>query len=43
MDSLKKYQGKGQQKIVVEHLNVNQGGRVVGAVSVNSGEGGDAK
>ena len=44
MDSLKKYQGKGQQKIVVEHLNVNQGGRaVVGAVSVNSGEGVDAK
>jgi len=41
MNSLKKYQGKGQQKIVVEHLNVNQGGRaVVGDVSVEAkGEG----
>lgn len=45
MDSLKKYQGKGQQKIVVEHLNVNQGGRaVVGDVSVEAkGEGVDEK
>lgn len=45
MDSLKKYQGKGQQKIVVEHLNVNQGGRaVVGDVSVKAkGEGVDEK
>lgn len=44
MDALKKYQGKGQQKITVEHLNVNQGGRaVVGDVSVKSEEGGDGK
>lgn len=42
MDSLKKYQGKGQQKIIVEHLNVNQGGRaVVGDVSIDANGVGD--
>ncbi|MBT4922524.1 MAG: hypothetical protein HON23_05870 [Rickettsiales bacterium] len=29
MDALKKYRGKGQQKITVEHVNVNEGGKAI--------------
>jgi hypothetical protein len=34
MDSLKNYRRKGQQKVTVEHVNVNQGGQaIVGSVT----------
>lgn len=34
MDSLNRYRGKGQQKITVEYLNINEGGKaIVGNVS----------
>ena len=34
MDTLKNYRRKGQQKVTVEHVNVNQGGQaIVGSVS----------
>ena len=37
MEVLKKYRGKGQQKIVVEHVHVNEGGQAIVGV-VNPGE-----
>ena len=39
MEVLKKYRGKGQQKIVVEHVHVNEGGQAIVGV-VNPGGGG---
>jgi hypothetical protein len=29
MDSLNRYRGKGQQKITVEYLNINDGGKAI--------------
>jgi hypothetical protein len=29
MEALKKYRGKGQQKITVEHVNINEGGKAI--------------
>ncbi|MEE9611334.1 MAG: hypothetical protein V3W19_08780 [Desulfatiglandales bacterium] len=42
VEALNNYRGKGQQKVVVEHVHVHKGGQaVVGAVNVNkTGEGG---
>ena len=38
MEALKKYRTGGQQKMVVEHVHVNEGGQaVVGTVNVGSG------
>ncbi len=38
IEVLKKYRGKGQQKIVVEHVNVNEGGQaIVGVVNPGGG------
>lgn len=40
LDVLQKLRGKGQQKITVEHVNVNEGGQaIVGDVSYNGGGG----
>ena len=41
VEALQKLQGKtGQQKVVVEHVHVNEGGQaIVGAVSATNGEG----
>ena len=34
MEALKRYRTGGQQKVIVEHVNVNQGGQaIVGAIS----------
>ena len=38
MEALKKYRSGGQQKIVVEHVNVSEGGQAIVGV-VNQGEG----
>ncbi|MHC4727051.1 MAG: hypothetical protein ACYS17_07430 [Planctomycetota bacterium] len=39
IDILKKYRGKGQQEIVVEHVNVSEGGKaIVGVVNPVGGE-----
>jgi len=44
MEALKKYRGKGQQKIVVEHVNVNEGGQaIVGVVNPGGGGSNDKK
>jgi len=45
IDALNRYRGKGQQNIVVEHVNVNSGGQaIVGSVQPSGkGEGVDAK
>jgi hypothetical protein len=38
LDALQKLRGKGQQKIIVEHVNVNEGGQaIVGDVSYQGG------
>jgi len=38
MEALKKYRTGGEQKVVVEHVNVNQGGQaVVGQVNMGGG------
>lgn len=38
MDALNKHRGKGQQKVVVEHVHVNQGGQaIVGSVASSRG------
>ena len=40
MEALKRYRTGGQQKVVVEHVNVNQGGQaIVGVVNREGGEG----
>ena len=39
LDALNKYRGKGQQKVTVEHVHVNEGGQaVVGNISQGGGE-----
>ncbi len=44
MEALKKYRSSGQQKIVVEHVNVNEGGQaIVGVVEQGGGGGGERK
>ena len=41
---MKKYRGKGQQKIVVEHVNVSEGGKaIVGIVNPGGGGSNDKK
>jgi hypothetical protein len=43
MEALQRYRGKGQQTVVVKHVNVHQGGQaIVGAVTAG-GPGGSAK
>ncbi len=42
IEALDKHRGKGQQKITVEHVHVNQGGQAI-IGSVERGEGGDKK
>jgi hypothetical protein len=38
LDALNKHRGKGQQKVTVEHVNVNQGGQaIVGTVETGGG------
>ncbi|MCP4613350.1 MAG: hypothetical protein GY845_32060 [Planctomycetes bacterium] len=39
MEALKKYRSRGQQRIVVEHVNVNEGGQAIVGI-VNPGGGG---
>ena len=40
MEALKRYRTGGQQKVVVEHVNINQGGQaIVGVVNREGGEG----
>ena len=36
MDALKKYRNKGNQKITVEHINVNEGGKAVIGSTINN-------
>lgn len=36
MDALKKYRSKGSQKITVEHINVNDGGKAVIGSTINN-------
>ncbi len=44
MEVLKKYRGKGQQKIVVEHVNVSEGGKaIVGVINPGGGGSNDKK
>ena len=36
MEALQRYRGKGQQKMVIEHVNVNSGGQaIIGNVETN--------
>lgn len=43
MEALNRYRGKGQQKVTVEHVTVNQGGQaVIGVVERPTGGGGDS-
>jgi hypothetical protein len=36
MQALQRYRGKGQQKMVIEHVNVNSGGQaIIGNVETN--------
>jgi hypothetical protein len=40
MEALKRYRGKGEQRVIVKHVNVHEGGQaIVGAIS-HSGKGG---
>lgn len=39
MDSLKNYRQKGQQKVIVEHVNVNSGGQAIVGSVTKGGEG----
>lgn len=40
MEALKRYRSKGEQKVIVKHVTVNEGGQaVVGQVSSGRGEG----
>jgi hypothetical protein len=41
MEALNRYRGKGQQKVTVEHVTVNQGGQAVIGVVERPGGGGD--
>ena len=42
MDSLNRYRGKGQQKITVEYLNINEGGKaIVGNITSQKGNKGE--
>lgn len=42
MEALNRYRGKGQQKVTVEHVTVNQGGQaVIGVIEKAGGGGGD--
>lgn len=44
VDALQKLRGKGQQKVIVEHVNVHQGGQaIVGNVGQSVGRGGGEK
>lgn len=44
MEVLKKYRGKGQQKIVVEHVHVSEGGKaIVGVINPGGGGSNDKK
>jgi hypothetical protein len=44
MEALNRYRGKGQQKVTVEHVTVNQGGQaVIGNVERPGGDGGNEK
>ncbi len=44
MEVLKKYRSKGQQKIVVEHVNVSEGGKaIVGVINPGGGGSNDKK
>ena len=41
LESLMKYRRKGEQKVIVQHVNVNDGGRaIVGNFDANGGGGG---
>ena len=42
LDSLNKHRGKGQQKVTVEHVHVNEGGQAV-VGNINQGGGGNEK
>ncbi len=42
MEALNRYRGKGQQKMTVEHVHVNEGGQAI-IGSVDKGGGGDEK
>ncbi len=40
IEALNRYRGKGQQRVIVEHVNVHEGGKaIVGNVNHTSGEG----
>jgi hypothetical protein len=40
VEALKKYRSKGEQKVIVEHVHVHQGGQaIVGAITQTRGEG----
>jgi len=44
MEALKKYRGKGEQKMTVEHVHVHNGGQaIVGDVHQKAGGGHDIK
>jgi len=44
MEALNRHRGKGQQKVTVEHVTVNQGGQaVIGAVDLTPGGGANEK
>ena len=43
MDALKKYRTGGQQKVVVEHVNVNKGGQAIVGNVTKGGEGDEEK
>ncbi|MCH9049182.1 MAG: hypothetical protein IH836_09675 [Proteobacteria bacterium] len=39
LDALNKHRGKGQQKVTVEHVHVNQGGKaIVGNINQGGGQ-----
>ncbi len=42
MEALKRYRTGGQQKVIVEHVHVNEGGQAIVGV-VNRGEGNSEK
>ena len=44
MEALKKYRSKGEQKVTVEHVHVNEGGQaIVGNVKTTGGRRGDSE
>ena len=43
LDALNRHRSKGQQRIVVEHVNIHSGGRAVVGIVDTPGGGGNAK